>query len=173
MKGFLEGTFVGSNNGSLTRPPTTPVDTPAGLQYSEVEAKKHSVRGVLWAKGALYVADQPASTVKVYDATGKYLGQSNKLVESPVQLLAHDGSLYVSSGDRILTAKLPSPPGAFSLTTIGSIKVKNASGMAFSDSGHLYVASRTENRILKFDSGFHQMAFRCDLPDNPEFLLHV
>jgi hypothetical protein len=46
--------------------------------------------------------------------------------------------------------------------------------MAFADSGHFYLASRTENVILKFDSDFRPMKFRCDdLPDNPEFLLHI
>jgi hypothetical protein len=45
--------------------------------------------------------------------------------------------------------------------------------MAFSNSGNFYVASRTENVILKFDSNFRPLKFRCELPDNPEFLLHL
>jgi hypothetical protein len=45
--------------------------------------------------------------------------------------------------------------------------------MAFSPAGHFYLASRTENIILKFDSDFTPMKFLCELPDNPEFLLHV
>ena len=51
--------------------------------------------------------------------------------------------------------------------------MKNSSGMAFSNSGHFYVASRTENTILGFDTDFRPMKFHCALPDNPEFLLHV
>jgi hypothetical protein len=172
---FLSGTFVASSDGTLLPQATTPVKIPAGLQYagpSGTTNKKHSVRGVVWASGHLFVVDQPAGTVKIYDITGKYMGQSN-VVESPVHVVVHNGSLYVSGGDEVLTAKIPSPPGNFVLSAIKSVKVKNGSGMAFSNSGNFYVASRTENVILKFDPNFNPMKFRCDLPDNPEFLLHV
>jgi hypothetical protein len=167
---FSPGTFVASS--VSLKPATTPVPPPAGLEYSEEGEKKHSVRGVVWANGALYVADQPARCIKVYDGNGKFLGQSSD-VETPVHLLAWKGSLYVSGANRVLAAKLPNPPGNFALSPIKDVKVKNSCGMAFSDSGHLYVASRTENVILKFDSDFKPMKFRCELPDNPEFLLHV
>ena len=53
------------------------------------------------------------------------------------------------------------------------VKVKNACGMAFTKSGRLYIASRSENNILKFNSDFKLMKFECKLADNPEFLLHV
>src|SRR5262249_12342860 len=62
---FTPGTFVASSK-SL-KPATTPVAGPQGLEYSDDGAKKHSVRGVVWANGALYVADQPACRIKVYD----------------------------------------------------------------------------------------------------------
>jgi hypothetical protein len=169
---FLAGTFVASSNGNLSNPPTTPVASPAGLQYSAAEAKKHSVRGVAWANGRLYVADQPAGTIKVYDITGKYLGQSNE-VETPVHLVVYHGNLYVSGGDQVMTARLPDSPGNFALKPLKGVKVKNASGMAFGNSGDLYVASRTENVICKFDPDLKPVRFRCELPDNPEFLLHV
>jgi len=172
---FLPGTFVASSNGALPPRATTPVKPPVGLQYSGPTAatnKKHSVRGVAWANGCLYVVDQPAGTVKAYDITGKYMGQSN-VVESPVHVIVHERTLYVSGGDQVLSGKLPSPPGDFILSPVRGVKVKNGSGMAFSDSGNFYVASRTENTILKFDANFNPMKFRCDLPDNPEFLLHV
>ncbi|HXJ88585.1 MAG TPA: hypothetical protein VMS18_17325 [Candidatus Binatia bacterium] len=169
---FLAGTFVASSNGNLSDPPTTPIPSPAGLEYSSAEAKKHSVRGIAWAMGRLYVADQPASTIKMYDITGKYLGQSNE-VETPVHLLVYHGSLYVSGGDQVMTGRLPDSPGDFVLKPLKGVKVKNASGMAFSNSGNFYVASRTENVIFKFDTDFKPVRFRCELPDNPEFLLHV
>ncbi len=171
---FLAGTFVASSNGNLSNPATTYVASPAGLAYSDVEAKKHSVRGLAWANGRLYVADQPAGTVKIYDITGKYLGQSNKLEPgSPVHLVVHNGSLYVSGGDHVYTAVLPSSPDKLVLKVINTVKVKNSGGMAFGNSGNFYVASRTQRRILKFDSDFQPMKFHCDLPDDPEFLLHV
>ena len=169
---FLAGTFVASSNGNLSDHPTTPVPSPAGLEYSAAEAKKHSVRGIAWANGRLYVADQPAGTIKLYDITGKYLGQSNQ-VETPVHVVVYHGNLYVSGGDQVMTARLPDSPGNFVLNPLKGVKVKNASGMAFGNSGNLYVASRTENVIWKFGPDFKPVRFRCDLPDNPEFLLHV
>jgi hypothetical protein len=110
--------------------------------------------------------------VKIYDVTGKYLGQSNE-VESPAHLIVHNGSLYVSGGDYVLTSKLPSSPDKFVLEAITSVKVRNSCGMTFGNTGNFYVASRTLNTILKFDPNFKPMKFDCDLPDNPEFLLHV
>jgi hypothetical protein len=169
---FLPGTFVASSVGALSKPRTTVVPPPLGLQYSAEGEKKHSVRGVEWANNALYVVDQPAGRVKVYDRAGRLLGQSNE-VESPVHLVAHEGSLYVSGGNEVLTAKLPAPAGDFILSAIPGLHIKNGCGMAFTGEGNFYVASRTENVILKFDSGFNPVKFRCDLPDNPEFLLHI
>jgi hypothetical protein len=167
---FLPGTFVASN--VSLEPPTTPVPRPQGLEYSADGPKKHSVRGVAWANGALYVADQPSTCIKVYDKDGKFLGQSNP-AGTPVHLLAANGSLYVSGDDHVRVAKLPNPPGDFTLSVIKSIDVKNGCGMAFGSSGNFYVASRTENVILKFDPQFQPMDFKIHLLDNPEFLLHV
>jgi len=171
---FLPGTFVASSNGNLSNPATTPVASPAGLAYSPVEAKKHSVRGLVWTNGRLYVADQPACRVKIYDTTGKYLGQSNELEPgAPVHLIVHNGSLYVSGGDHVFASRIPSSPGKLELKAINTVQVKNSCGMTFGNTGNFYVASRTENTILKFDPNFKPMKFSCDLPDNPEFLLHV
>jgi hypothetical protein len=169
---FLAGTFIASSKGNLCDQATTPVASPAGLEYSAAQAKKHSVRGIAWANGRLYVADQPAGTIKMYDITGKYLGQSNQ-VETPVHIVVYQGNMYVSGADQVMTTRLPDAPGDFVLKPMKGVKVKNASGMAFSNSGNLYVASRTENVILKFDHGGNALHFRCELPDNPEFLLHV
>jgi DNA-binding beta-propeller fold protein YncE len=168
---FLPGTFVASSV-SLD-PPTTPVAMPQGLSYSApVGDKKHSVRGIEWVGGALYVADQPSHRVKVYGKNGEFLGQSNE-VESPVHLIARKGTLFVSGGNQIVSAKLPKKPGDFELVPVRQLKVKNSSGMAFTPKGKLFVASRTENCIYKFDADFKPVKFACELPDNPEFLLHV
>ena len=169
---YLPGTFVASSVGNLCRMQTTAVPAPQGLEYSGTGNKKHSVRGVLWTNGALYVVDQPAGKVKVYSRTGKLLGQSNE-VETPVHLIANKGALYVSGGNAVFTAKLSKPAGDLRLRTIPGLHVKNGGGMAFSKSGHFYIASRTENVIYKFDSTFKAMEFPCELPDNPEFLLHL
>jgi len=167
---FCPGTFIASSVANLGSP-TTPVPPPAGLDYTADGEKKHSVRGVVWANDALYVADEPAGRIKVYDKDGKFRGQSNQ-VESPVHLVVWKGNLYVSGANEVLTVKLSNPPGDFNLSAIKSVKVKNSSGMAFSSSGHFYVASRTDKLILKFDSDFKPMKFDCKLPDDPEFLLH-
>lgn len=173
---YLPGTFVASSVGSLSDPPTTPVPVPLGLEYSSEGAKKHSVRGVLWTNDALYVVDQPASKVKVYSHIGKLVGQSN-IVDQPVHLTAHEDTLYVSGGNEVYRAKLSKPAGDLILAPIAGLHVKNGGGMAFSDSGHVYIASRTENVIHKYDSSFKPMPFPCELPDNtefnPEFLLHL
>ena len=142
------------------------------MEYSAQGAKKHSVRGVAWANDALYVADQPAGRVKVYDGNGKLLGQSNP-VECPVHLAVHHGSLYVSGGSEVFRGKLAKPAGNFTLAAIPGLHIKNGGGMAFTDSNHFYIASRTENFIRKFDENFEPMKFDCTLPDNPEFLLHL
>ena len=59
------------------------------------------------------------------------------------------------------------------LRAIDTVKVKNSCGMPFGNSGNFYVASRTERTILKFDRDFKPVEFHCDLPDDPECLLHV
>ena len=168
---FYPGTFVASSVGTPGSA-ITPVKAPAGLEYSGSGEDKHSVRGLVWANNALYVADEPAGRVKVYDKHGKFLGQSTG-TESPDHLVVWKGRLYVSAGDAVLTAQLPSFPGDFTLSPIEGVKVKKACGMAFTKSGRFYIASRSENKILKFDSDFKPMKFECKLADNPEFLLHV
>lgn len=167
---FCAGTFVASSVANLGAR-TTAVPCPAGLAYTAEGLKKHSVRGIVWANNALYVADEPAGRVKIYDKNGKFLGQSNQ-VESPVHLVVWKDNLYVSGANDVLTARLPSPPTDFNLSAIKTVKIKNTSGMAFSSSGHFYVASRTDKLIHKFDSDFKAVKFDCRLPDDPEFLLH-
>ena len=115
-----------------------------------------------------------ALTLKMYDITGKYLGESNTLEAGcPVHVVIRNGWLYVSGGDHVFAGMLPSSPGNFVLKAIGSVKVKNSGGMAFGNAGNFYVASRTEKTIQKFDSDFKPVKFECELPDDPEFLLHV
>src|SRR5580700_5529494 len=145
---FSAGTFIASSRGSLSPTAKTPVAAPAGLEYSDEGSKKHSVRGVLWTNGTLYVADQPAGRIKVYDREGRYLGQSNP-VETPVHMVANGNKLFVSGANEILHAELTRDPGNLKLTPVPGLHVKNAGGMAFSSSGNLYVASRTENKIFK------------------------
>ncbi len=168
---FSAGTFVASSAGTLSPAATTAVAAPAGLEFSSEGAKKHSVRGILWSHGALYVADQPAGTIKVFDRNGKYLGQSNP-VETPIHLVANGNKLFVSGANEVLQGDLTGK-GDLRLTAVPGLDVKNGGGIAFSSSGNLYIASRTENKIFKFGPDFKPLPFPCELPDNPEFLLQV
>jgi hypothetical protein len=169
---FMPGTFVASAIGSLGEHPTTPVLPPAGLAYSAEGEKKHSVRGVLWTHNALFVVDQPAERVKIYDGKGKYLGQSNQ-VETPTHIAVNGDTLYVTGANLIMYADLKRDPQAPIFAPVPHVHIKNAGGMAFTGQGNIYVASRTENRIFKFDQNFRPLPFACELPGNPEFLLHV
>lgn len=169
---FSAGTFIASSAGTLSPAATTAVAAPAGLEFSNEGAKKHSVRGIVWSHGALYVADQPAGRIKVYDRDGKYLGQSNP-VETPIHLVANGNKLFVSGANEVLQGDLTGNVGNLRLTAVPGLHVKNGGGMAFSSSGNLYIASRTENKIFKFGPDFKPLPFPCELPDNPEFLLHV
>ncbi len=169
---FPPGTFVASSAGNLCGLPTTAVPAPLGLQYSDDGQKKHSVRGIVWANNALYVVDQVAGAVKVYGPNGNLLGQSNQ-VETPVHLTLHDGNLYVTGANRVFTAKLTQPAGAFTLSPVAGLHIKNAGGMAFSNEGNVYVASRTDKIIQKFDSNFQPLKLTFTTPDDPEFLFHL
>jgi hypothetical protein len=169
---FSAGTFVASSVANLSGQHTTAVPSPMGLEYSAEGPKTHSVRGVAWTNDALYVVDQPSGRVKVYDSTGKLLGQSNE-IETPVHVVVHNGSIYVTGANEVFSAKISKSAGDFQLLAISGLKVKNGCGMAFTEKGNVYIGSRTENLILKFDADFKPLKFRCELPDNPEFLLYV
>jgi hypothetical protein len=169
---FLPGTFVASQVGSLSRPATTPVPAPAGLAFSGEGEKKHSVRGVLWTHHALFVVDQPAGRVKAYNRDGKFLGQSNQ-VETPTHLAVSGDTLYLTGADAIMRADLRQAPHAPAFEPVPHVHIRNAGGLTVTDAGHIYVASRTENKIFKFDENFKPLPFPCKLPENPEFLLHL
>ena len=103
---------MASSQGDLPPQATTPVKPPHGLSYYNPKFstdKKHSVRGVAWISGHLYVVDQPAGTVKIYDISGAFVGQSNVL-ETPVHVLAHQGKLYVSGANQVLQLRFQAPP---------------------------------------------------------------
>jgi hypothetical protein len=169
---FSAGTFIASSKTALSPAAKTVVPSPAGLEYSDDGGKKHSVRGILWSHGALYVADQPAGRIKVFDRDGKYLGQSNP-VETPVHLVVNGNKLLVSGANDVLQGDITGEAGNLRLTPVPGVHVKNGAGMAFSSSGNLYIASRTEKKIFKFGPDFQPLPFRCELSDNPEFLLHM
>lgn len=187
---FLAGTIVASSIGALPNVPTpTPPDvpTPQGLQVSfsdDSDTKvQNSVRGVLFYDGYLYVSDEPANAVKVYDvSTGKLYGQiGGHNLKSPVQLLldATTSVLYIGSSgnDSVVTCDLSqgAPSGTVSPTTFIDGEVKHISGMSFDADGNFYAAERTAKKIKMFpsDGSGSGKTFISDLPDEPEFILYV
>jgi hypothetical protein len=176
---FLSGTFVASARGDLPglEKPTTPVPPPPGLEVDTKGGKvQHSVRGVLWHDDALYVADEVAGTVKVYDASGTYRGQSNAL-GSPDHLVAQGGVLYVGSGSQVYQGGAVSAivPAVLDFTAIAGIELSSVAGMAFGPTGDLYVADRTGRQLWRYAAPDFSggTAIGSQLPDNPEFLIHV
>ncbi len=138
---------------------------------------------MLFHNDYLYVADEPANAVKVYDAnTGKLYGQiTGDKLKRPVQLLleANTAVLYISSSgnDSVMSYDLSQGPPSGIVTPRMFIKgeVKNISGMAFDADGGFYAAERIAKRIKKFppDGRGSGDEFIKNLPDEPEFILYV
>jgi hypothetical protein len=185
---FLVGTRVASSLGVLPAigaPHPPDVGVPHGLAVGfEDETRRrvaHSVRGVVCHAGHLYVADEPADAVKVYDVeTGKFCGQiAGDDLRAPVQLLLDAGVLYIGSSgnDRVVCFDLAqgAPVGTVAPRTFVHGKVKHVSGMAFDAEGNFYAAERKKKRIRKFapDGGGDGVEFIGGLPDEPEFILYV
>lgn len=190
-KSFLAGTIVASSIGilpdSLSSPIPPNVSIPQGLNVSFIKSTSprvaHSVRGVLFHNGYLYVADEPANAVKVYDVnTGELYSQiKGDNLSAPVQLLLQPTSsvLYISSSgnDSVVSCDLLKGPslGNITPTTFIDGQVKHISGMAFDENGDFYAAERIARKIKKFppDGSGSGKKFITDLPDEPEFILYV
>jgi hypothetical protein len=195
---FLDGTFVASaytnlpaySGSGLTS--ITPLAQPQGLNASPNDGSKvqNSVRGIVFALGNLYVADEPGNALKVYDgATGGY--KSDVSLAGPVHLLCVGAMLYVGcSGD-----KKASPPVSPSVvccdlnslvvsTVVSDNNLSSVSGIAFGADGNWYVADRKAQTIRRYaptTRPFTPLGIFIDsqsnskdgLPDEPEFLLYV
>jgi hypothetical protein len=197
---FLTATFVASANGDLPGvPATTPVSADAGgLEVSFDKACKvaNSVRGVVWTNDALYVADEVAGVVRIYDDTGRYLGAASVPGGGPVHLMVAPGndggaSLYVCNGKDVISGSLtPGSPAEVTFDTM-VLKLASVSGLAIGAEGVLYAGSRDPGVAVEADgggghhsskgpavwkyTGFPEPAkgtpFR--VADAPEFLLYV
>jgi hypothetical protein len=158
---YLRGTFVASSCGELPNVVKTPPvpESKGGLGVVIEGTGKnrkvtHSVRGVLWVNGALYVADEAGGEIKVYGADGSFYEPGTKL-EAPVHLLVHEHeagvqTLYVSAKKGVYWSPLRADaPGELELKLC--IPMSDASGTAFGEDGSFYVANRKLNQISRYE----------------------
>jgi len=177
---YSDGTFVASSAGQLPGlPRTTPEPLPQGLGVfiDPVVGKVHfSVRDILAVGKLLYVCDEPAGMVKVYDSHGRLRHFSNP-VPRPAHLLLHNDNLYVSGGDQVMTAHIKKHPLYFA--PVDGVDGQDASGMAFNRKGdRFFVANRKANNVYCYnvhvDGSFgNKREIIQETPDHPEFLLYV
>lgn len=185
---YLHGTFVASSCGELPNVVKTP-PVPEGkgglgvlIEGSGKDRKvTHSVRGVLWVNGALYVADEAGCKIKVYGADGTFYEPGTK-IEMPVHLLAHEHepgveTLYVSAKEGVYFSPLrANAPGELELKQC--IPMSDASGIAFGADGSFYVANRKLNQISRYESfspssqAAQQASSTFEVLPEPEFIVY-
>jgi hypothetical protein len=182
---FWPGTFVASADATLPRgapkgsPHASTIAAPAGLEdwppcanATSCPKLVNSVRGVAWANGMLYVADEVAAMVKVYDPDGNFTSprtapdssaSTSGLVgtratdntpptHGPVHLLvvndASTQALLATNGRDVLSSPLdPKAPASLDFQPIANIKVPKVSGLTLAPAGVLYAASREKQPI--------------------------
>ena len=129
----------------------------------------------------LFVVDEAAGLVRLYDPrTGQLLRSSNPLT-SPVHLLIAGDTIYVGAGDQVLSSPMPNPydPNApvwvFTPLALSPAPTGAVSGMAYDSKGNFHVAVRTKNLVIKYDAKLNNGVnwVSTPMPDNPEFLLYV
>jgi DNA-binding beta-propeller fold protein YncE len=182
---FLPGTVVASSQGRLPdvrRHQPADVPAPQGLEVVlDVHGKpRHSVRGIVAARGHLYVADEAGDAVKVFElASGRLVARiKGKRMKKPVHLVLHQGTLYIGAAGSgcILAYTLGEAPpaGKIKPRTVIDGKLQSPSGFAIGPDGDLYVAERLHQRVRRFGpDGQKKGVFIDALPDMPEFLVHV
>jgi hypothetical protein len=181
---FLPGTLVASSRGSLPEyGDRAPLDVPAPLGLKVVLDKRgmprHSVRGIIVHRKHLYVADEAADAVKVFDVhSGELIARIEApALKAPVHLILHGETLYVgaSGTGSILALDLAStPPSELNARVVIDGKLDAPSGFAIGPDGDLYVAERKKQRVRRFSSkGKKEGTFIDNLPDMPEFLVYV
>jgi hypothetical protein len=182
---FLPGTLVASSHGSLPEyGKRTSLDVPAPLGLKVVLDKRgkprHSVRGIVVHRKHLYVADEAANAVKIFDVQSGELKArvTGRALKAPVHLVLHGETLYIgaSGSGSILALDVTSTPtdGEVEARVVIDGKLDAPSGFAVGPDGDLYVAERKEQRVRRFSSdGKKKGTFIKNLPDMPEFLVYV
>jgi hypothetical protein len=182
---FLPGTLVASSHGSLPEyGDKATLDVPAPLGLKVVLDKRgkprHSVRGIVVHRKHLYVADEAADLVKVFNVqSGELMAHiTGRSLEAPVHLILQGETLYIgaSGTGSILALDLTSKPprGTLNARVVIDEKLDAPSGFAIGPDGDFYVAERKKQRVRRFSSkGKKKGTFIDNLPDMPEFLVYV
>ncbi len=182
---FLPGTIVASSQGKLPEAgahPPLDVPAPQGLKVVlDVHGKpRHSVRGIVVRRGHLYVADEAADAVKVFDVkSGKHVAHiRGSRLTKPVHLILNGDTLYIGAAGSgsILSFDIPekAPHGKLKARTVIDGKLHAPSGFAIGPDGDIYVGERFNQRVERFSAkGKKKKVFIDGLPDMPEFLVHV
>ncbi len=182
---FLPGTLVASSHGRLPEYGERRAhDVPAPLGLKVVLDKdgkpRHSVRGIVVHRKHLYVADEAADAVKVFNVeSGELMARvTERALKAPVHLILHGETLYMgASGSGSILAldlKFTPPKGELAARVVIDGKLDSPSGFAIGPDGDLYVAERKKQRVRRFSSkGKKEGTFIDNLPDMPEFLVYV
>jgi hypothetical protein len=158
------------------------VPAPLGLKVvlDKRGKPRHSVRGIVVHRKHLYVADEAADAVKVFNVqSGELMARiTGRGLKAPVHLILHGESLYIgaSGSGSILTLDLTSTPlkGELEARAVIDGKLDAPSGFAIGPDGEFYVAERKKQRVRRFSSdGKKEGTFIHNLPDMPEFLVYV
>ena len=141
---------------------------------------RHSVRGIIVHRKHLYVADEAGDAVKIFEVkSGRLVARikGSKLAK-PVHLILHGDTLYIGAAGTgsILAYDIPAkaPQGKLKARMVIDGKLDAPSGFA----------DRPRRRSLRrraqeaagsalFREGKKKGTFIDDLPDMPEFLVHV
>jgi sugar lactone lactonase YvrE len=138
------------------------------------------VRGIIVYRKHLYVADEAGDAVKIFEvASGQLVARiEGKKLTKPVHLVLHGDTLYIGAAGAgsILAFDVPTkaPRGKLKARAVIDGKLKAPSGFGIGPDGDLYVAERLKQRVRRFSlQGKKRGTFIDDLPDMPEFLVHV
>jgi len=187
---YLQGTFVASVSNNLPNIPvnaSVAVAQPLGLAVDVEDGKmSNSVRGLACWNGALLVADEVAGMVKAYSVADGSLLAAVIGLESPVHLLIHGSTLYISTKPGVLQVALPkqisftTPLNATPYITsdmMSAAGAKSLAGMCFgpdpksSATQTMFVADRKGNAVY-YLKGSSLKPFIQNLGDSPEFIVY-